>query len=76
MRVFSPSGVSLPPNVLSFRPGLKDESLTRSALKSAIERRISRDVIVIADSMNYVKGYRYELYCVSRAQATTRVTVR
>ena len=23
---------------------------------------------MIADSLNYIKGYRYELYCIARAQ--------
>ena len=58
------------------RAALKAEAQTRSALKSAVERSISRENVVILDSMNYIKGYRYELYCVTRAQGTTRVTVR
>lgn len=54
---------------------LKAEANTRATLKAAVERHITRDVVVILDSMNYIKGYRYELFCISRAAATTRVTV-
>lgn len=27
--------------------------------------------IVIADSMNYIKGFRYQMYCIAREQKTT-----
>lgn len=42
---------------------------------SAVERSISKDTIVIADSMNYIKGYRYQLFCVSRAANTPHCAV-
>ena len=44
------------------------EKSTRGALKSAVERELNMDTIVIADSLNYIKGYRYELYCIARSQ--------
>ncbi len=50
--------------------------MTRAALKSAAERCTTRGTIVILDSMNYIKGYRYELFCVSRAHSSSRCTVR
>ena len=50
--------------------------MTRAALKSAVERLTTRDRVVILDSMNYIKGYRYELSCVSRAHSAARCTVR
>jgi protein KTI12 len=44
------------------------EKFSRGLLKSAIDREVSvTDTIVIADSLNYIKGYRYELYCIARA---------
>ena len=45
------------------------EKQTRSALKSAFERALasSPDTLVILDSLNYIKGYRYELHCISRS---------
>lgn len=54
----------------------RDEKMTRAALKSAVERFATSSTLVVLDSMNYIKGYRYELYCVSRATASTRCTVR
>jgi tRNA uridine 5-carbamoylmethylation protein Kti12 len=32
-------------------------------------------VTVIADSLNYIKGFRYELYCVARALKTPHCCV-
>ncbi len=40
-----------------------------------MERLVTKDAIVIADSMNYIKGYRYELYCVARATRTPHCVV-
>ncbi|KAL9985762.1 hypothetical protein ACROYT_G008203 [Oculina patagonica] len=51
------------------------EKEARGLLKSAVERLISRDDIVILDSLNYIKGYRYELYCVAKAHKTTHCIV-
>ncbi len=64
------------PQPLSSTADSKEEKLTRAALKSAVERHTTRERIVILDSMNYIKGYRYELYCVSRAHSSSRCTVR
>lgn len=46
------------------------EKSSRAALKSAFERAVCRDKgdnLVIFDSLNYIKGYRYELHCIARA---------
>ncbi|ELW65464.1 Protein KTI12 like protein [Tupaia chinensis] len=37
---------------------------------AAVERRLSRQDVVILDSLNYIKGFRYELYCLARAART------
>lgn len=51
--------------------GYKDsthEKFSRGLLKAAVDREVSvTDTIVISDSLNYIKGYRYELYCIARA---------
>jgi len=52
-----------------------NEKEARGLLKSAVERLISRDDIVILDSLNYIKGYRYELYCVAKAHKTTHCVI-
>lgn len=49
--------------------------MTRGALMSAVERALSTERIVIADSLNYIKGYRYQLYCLARQTATSHCVV-
>nr|XP_026695236.1 protein KTI12 homolog [Ciona intestinalis] len=49
----------------------RKEIETRGALKSAVERDVSDKNVVIVDSMNYIKGFRYELHCVSKYGRTT-----
>ena len=52
-----------------------NEKSARGSLKSAVERLMSRDVVVILDSLNYIKGYRYELYCSAKAHKTPHCVV-
>ncbi|KAJ1895752.1 kti12, chromatin associated [Kickxella alabastrina] len=52
-----------------------EEKNARGALLSAVERQLSRDAIVIADTPNYIKGLRYQLYCIAREVATTHCVV-
>ncbi|CAD8071886.1 unnamed protein product [Paramecium primaurelia] len=47
------------------------EKMTRGFLKSNVEKYIQAGQLVIFDSINYIKGYRYELYCLARAAKTT-----
>ena len=42
------------------------EKLARATLFAAVQRHISRDTILIIDALNYVKGFRYQLYCAAR----------
>lgn len=46
-----------------------EEKLTRSALKSEFDKHVIGDTktLVILDSLNYIKGFRYELHCISKA---------
>ncbi len=51
------------------------EKQTRGALKAAFDRAVKKSGggnntsrrLVILDSMNYIKGFRYELHCISKA---------
>lgn len=43
------------------------EKNLRGVLRSEVDRSVSRDSIVIVDSLNSIKGYRYELWCLARA---------
>ena len=51
------------------------EKLTRGAIKAAVERSVTKEVTVIVDSLNYIKGYRYELYCLARAATTPHLVI-
>ena len=54
-----------------------NEKQTRAALKSVFDRSVGagnsqqsknkRQTLVILDSLNYIKGFRYELHCISKA---------
>ena len=50
------------------------EKQTRAALKSGFDRAVKKSSsknnsrrLVILDSLNYIKGFRYELHCISKA---------
>ncbi|XP_045457620.1 protein KTI12 homolog [Melitaea cinxia] len=51
------------------------EKRVRGYLKSEVIRLINKDNVVILDGSNYIKGYRYELYCASKASKSTQCTV-
>ena len=51
------------------------EKDARAAFSSAVTRVLSRDTVVLADGMNYIKGFRYQLYCVAKAARTTNCVV-
>lgn len=53
----------------------RNEKQVRGSLKSAVQRNLSKEHITILDSLNYIKGFRYELYCVSKEAQTTQITV-
>ncbi|MFH4974721.1 hypothetical protein AB6A40_001430 [Gnathostoma spinigerum] len=47
----------------------------RSALRSEIQKRLSKSACIIVDSLNYIKGYRYELFCQAKLVQTTYAVV-
>lgn len=51
------------------------EKTARAEEFSAIKRAVSKNVIVIADAPNYIKGFRYQLYCEAKAAGTRSVVV-
>ncbi|KAF7660975.1 hypothetical protein LDENG_00270800 [Lucifuga dentata] len=51
------------------------EKNVRASLKAEVERKVSKDDIVIVDSLNYIKGYRYELYCLIKHAQTPHCLV-
>ncbi|XP_044492812.1 protein KTI12 homolog [Mangifera indica] len=42
------------------------EKNLRGVLRSEVDRSVSKDNIIIVDSSNSIKGYRYELWCLAR----------
>ena len=48
-----------------------NEKMTRGFLKSNVEKTIQTGELIIFDSMNYIKGFRYEIFCISKAMKTT-----
>ncbi|KAL6751392.1 chromatin associated protein KTI12 [Haematococcus lacustris] len=46
------------------------EKSTRGALRAAVDRAITRKSVTLMDSLNNIKGYRYELWCLARAAST------
>jgi protein KTI12 len=47
------------------------EKILRASLKSNVEKYLDANRVVILDSMNYIKGFRYELYCLVRNAKTS-----
>ncbi|RCH91826.1 kti12, chromatin associated [Rhizopus stolonifer] len=54
----------------------REEKKARGSLLSAVERTLSKDDIVIADGLNYIKGFRYQLYCIARAIGTPHCVIQ
>lgn len=55
--------------------GARPEKDARATFSSAIKRVLSRDAIVVADGMSYIKGFRYQLYCEARTVQTPNCVV-
>ena len=51
------------------------EKELRATLKSEVQKFMSKEDIVILDYLNYIKGYRYELFCVSKLCQTPQCVV-
>lgn len=53
----------------------RKEKEVRAELKSEVQRKLNHNEIVILDAGNYIKGYRYELFCLSKSIKTTQCLV-
>lgn len=53
----------------------RTEKDARAEEYSAVKRALARDTIVIADGLNYIKGFRYQLYCEAKAVQTPSCVV-
>lgn len=53
-----------------------EDDTTRALLRSSVEREIAHSgTVVICDAPNEVRGFRYELHCISKARATPCCTI-
>lgn len=43
------------------------EKMIRSDLKSNSLRKLNKNDLVIIDGSNYIKGYRYEIFCATKS---------
>ena len=53
----------------------REEKIARGDLKSSAERLLTTESIVVLDSLNYIKGFRYELFCISKHVKTPHCVV-
>ncbi|KAJ3645038.1 hypothetical protein Zmor_022728 [Zophobas morio] len=51
------------------------EKHIRGLLKSEVLKLMTPNNVVILDALNYIKGFRYELYCGSKANKNTQCTL-
>ncbi|XP_046378253.2 protein KTI12 homolog [Haliotis rufescens] len=51
------------------------EKEVRGSLKSTAQRLLNKEDVVILDSLNYIKGFRYELFCVTKACHTPHCVI-
>ncbi|KAF8553683.1 chromatin associated protein KTI12 [Imleria badia] len=56
-----------------------DDSLSekpaRGALFTALQRHLGNDRFVIVDALNYIKGFRYQMYCAARESKVRVCTI-
>ncbi|XP_063678569.1 protein KTI12 homolog [Bolinopsis microptera] len=52
-----------------------NEKELRGDLRSQVQTHISKETVVILDSLNYIKGFRYELFCISKSSKTPHCVV-
>nr|XP_039256908.1 protein KTI12 homolog [Styela clava] len=53
----------------------KNEKSVRGSLKSEVDRNLTKENVVILDSLNYIKGFRYELFCITKYARTPQCVI-
>ncbi|KAG4302624.1 hypothetical protein PCANB_001164 [Pneumocystis canis] len=46
------------------------EKVARATMYSAVERNLNKNTLVLFDAMNYIKGFRYQLFCGAKNAST------
>ncbi|GMM38184.1 Kti12 protein [Saccharomycopsis crataegensis] len=54
----------------------RTEKSSRGNQMTAVKRDLSRNNIVILDSLCYIKGFRYQLFCEAKSLSTTNCTIQ
>ena len=49
------------------------EKIVRGKLKAALSRSLGGEKLVILDGLNYIKGFRYELFCLTKENRCKQV---
>ncbi|KZS88266.1 chromatin associated protein KTI12 [Sistotremastrum niveocremeum HHB9708] len=70
--VLSDDSLNIPRSVYS---DTKAEKIARGTLFTNIQREMNRETIVIADGLNYIKGFRYQMYCAARELSIRVATI-
>ncbi|XP_011301593.1 protein KTI12 homolog [Fopius arisanus] len=53
----------------------KKEKAIRSEIRSSVQRTLNSKDVLIVDGSNYIKGSRYELFCLSKLYKTPQCTI-
>ncbi|XP_078034903.1 protein KTI12 homolog [Augochlora pura] len=59
----------------TFYADSKKEKSVRSDIKSAVQRLLNINDVLIMDGSNYIKGYRYEIYCMTKLYKNPQCTI-
>lgn len=59
----------------SFYADSKKEKGVRSDVKSMTQQMLNQNDVLIIDGSNYIKGYRYEIYCMTKLYKTPQCTI-
>ncbi|KAF9501987.1 chromatin associated protein KTI12 [Pleurotus eryngii] len=51
------------------------EKPARGTLFTTLQRQMNADTVLIVDSLNYIKGFRYQMYCAAREMKLRTCTV-
>lgn len=62
-------------DINTFYADSKKEKSVRSDIKSAVQRMLNVTDVLIIDGSNYIKGYRYEIYCLTKLYKTPQCTI-
>ncbi|KZW00241.1 chromatin associated protein KTI12 [Exidia glandulosa HHB12029] len=53
----------------------RSEKPARAALFTAVQRQLGKNTILIVDAMNYIKGFRYQMFCAAKEAGVRVCTV-